>query len=180
MTGHLYVRNVHDVSLIPGRVDDMNNPRWLDEREQRAWRSYLQMHGQLLARLNRQLQADSGLSLADYEVLVTLSEVPAGRLRPFELQRGLQWEQSRLSHQLRRMEQRGLVSREGCTDDGRGAFVALTDAGRRAIVAAAPGHVDAVRRLFFDGLTGDQITMLGQLSTQVLDRLGASTECRKP
>jgi DNA-binding MarR family transcriptional regulator len=180
MTSHLYVRNVHVVSLIPGRVDDMNNPRWLDEREQRAWRSYLQMHGQLLARLNRQLQADSGLSLADYEVLVTLSEVPAGRLRPFELQRGLQWEQSRLSHQLRRMEHRGLVSREGCTDDGRGALVVLTDAGRRTIEAAAPGHVDAVRRLFFDGLTRDQITMLGQLSTQVLDRLGASTECRKP
>jgi len=116
----------------------MNNPRWLDESEQRAWRSYLQMHGQLLARLNRQLQADSDLSLADYEVLVTLSEVPAGRLRPFELQRGLQWEQSRLSHQLRRMEHRGLVGREGCTDDRRGAFIVLTDAGRRAIEAAAP------------------------------------------
>src|SRR6476469_772852 len=149
----------------------MNNPRWLDEGEQRAWRSYLQMH--------RQLQAESSLSLADYEVLVTLSEVPAGRLRPFELQRGLQWEQSSLSHQLRRMEHRGLVGREGCTDDGRGAFIVLTDAGRRAIEAAAPGHVDAVRRLFFDGLTDDQITVLGQLSTQVLDRLDRSPECSR-
>jgi DNA-binding MarR family transcriptional regulator len=154
----------------------MNNTRWLDEGEQRAWRSYLQMHGQLLARLNRQLQADSGLSLADYEVLVQLTEVPDGRLRPFELQRGLQWEQSRLSHQLTRMQRRGLVSREGCTHDGRGAFIVLTDAGRRAIEAAAPGHVDAVRRLFLDGLTRDQITMLGRLSTQVLNRLDASTE----
>ncbi|MGH3866099.1 MAG: MarR family winged helix-turn-helix transcriptional regulator [Pseudonocardiaceae bacterium] len=154
----------------------MNNTRWLDEGEQRAWRSYLQMHGQLLARLNRQLQADSGLSLADYEVLVQLTEVPDGRLRPFELQRGLQWEQSRLSHQLTRMQRRGLVSREGCTDDGRGAFIVLTEAGRRAIEAAALGHVDAVRRLFFDGLTRDQITLLGRLSTQVLNRLDASTE----
>ena len=154
----------------------MNNPRWLDEGEQRAWRSYLQMHGQLLARLNRQLQADSGLSLADYEVLVQLTEVPDGRLRPFELQRGLQWEQSRLSHQLTRMQRRDLVSREGCTDDGRGAFIVLTEAGRRAIEAAAPGHVDAVRRLFLDGLTRDQITMLGRLSTQVLTRLDASTD----
>jgi DNA-binding MarR family transcriptional regulator len=154
----------------------MNNTRWLDEGEQRAWRSYLQMHGQLLARLNRQLQADSSLSLADYEVLVMLTEVPDGRLRPFELQRGLQWEQSRLSHQLTRMQRRGLVSREGCTDDGRGAFIVLTDAGRRAIETAAPGHVDAVRRLFFDGLTRDQITMLRQLSTQMLARLDASTE----
>lgn len=176
MTHHLCLANVHDASFIPGRVEGVDNPRWLDESEQRAWRSYLQMHGQLLARLNRQLQADSGLSLADYEVLVTLSEVPAGHLRPFELQRVLQWEQSRLSHQLRRMEHRGLVGREGCTDDGRGAFIALTDAGRRTIEAAAPGHVDAVRRLFFDGLTRDQITMLGQLSAQVLDRLDASTD----
>jgi DNA-binding MarR family transcriptional regulator len=154
----------------------MNNTRWLDEGEQRAWRSYLQMHGQLLARLNRQLQADSGLSLADYEVLVQLTEVPDGRLRPFELQRGLQWEQSRLSHQLTRMQRRGLVSREGCTDDGRGAFIVLTETGRRAIETAAPGHVDAVRRLFLDGLTRDQITMLGQLSTQMLARLDASTD----
>ena len=154
----------------------MNNPRWLDESEQCAWRSYLQMHGQLLARLNRRLQADSGLSLADYEVLVRLTEVPDARLRPFELQRGLQWEQSRLSHQLTRMQRRDLVSREGCTDDGRGAFIVLTEAGRRAIEAAAPGHVDAVRRLFLDGLTRDQITMLGRLSTQVLTRLDASTD----
>lgn len=152
------------------------NTRWLDVGEQRAWRAYLQMHGQLVARLNRQLQIDSGLSLADYEVLVQLTEAADGRLRPFELQRGLQWEQSRVSHHLTRMQHRGLVSREGCTDDGRGAFVVLTDAGRRAIEAAAPGHVDTVRRLFFDGLTRDQITMLGQLSTQVLDRLDASTE----
>ncbi|MGH3785031.1 MAG: MarR family winged helix-turn-helix transcriptional regulator [Pseudonocardiaceae bacterium] len=152
------------------------NTRWLDVGEQRAWRAYLRMHGQLVARLNRQLQIDSGLSLADYEVLVQLTEAPDGRLRPFEVQRGLQWEQSRLSHHLTRMQNRGLVSREGCTDDGRGAFVVLTDAGRRAIEAAAPGHVDTVRRLFFDGLTRNQITMLGQLSTQVLDRLDASTE----
>lgn len=153
----------------------MNTTRWLDEGEQRAWRSYLQMHGQLLARLNRRLQADSSLSLADYEVLVQLTEAPDGWLRPFELQRGLQWEQSRLSHQLTRMQRRDLVSREGCTDDGRGAFIVLTDAGRRAIEAAAPGHVDAVRRLFFDGLTRDQITMLEQLSTQMLARLDTST-----
>jgi len=154
----------------------MNTTRWPDEDEQRAWRSYLQMHGQLLARLNQQLQADSGLSLADYEVLVRLTETPEGRLRPFELQRGLQWEQSRLSHQVTRMQHRGLLHREGCTDDGRGAFIVLTDAGRHAIEAAAPSHVDAVWRLFFDGLTRDQITMLGQLSTQILDRLNASTE----
>lgn len=150
--------------------------RWLDDGEQHAWRAYVRMHGQLTARLNRQLQADSGLSLPDYDVLVHLSEAPDGRLRPFELRRGVQWEQSRLSHHLTRMQRRGLVRREGCTEDGRGAFVVLTDDGRRAIEAAAPGHVEAVRRLFLDGLTPEQITLLGRLSTQVLARLGPPIE----
>lgn len=149
----------------------MSNARWLDEGEQRIWRAYLQIQGQLAARLNRQLQAGCGLSLADYEVLVQLTDTQDGRLRPFELARGLQWEQSRLSHHLNRMQNRGLVTRQECREDGRGAFVALTTAGRRAIEAAAPGHVDTVRRLFFDGLTRDQVLMLEQLSTQVLARL---------
>lgn len=157
-------------------MEATNDPRWLDAGEQRAWRAYLRMHGQLMARLNRQLQAESGLSLADYEVLVHLSEVPDGRLRPFELQRNLLWEQSRLSHHLTRMQHRGLVRREGCTEDGRGAFVMLTDAGRRAIEAAAPGHVEAVRRLFLDGLAADQVTLLEQFCTQVLTRLATATE----
>ncbi|MEV5704968.1 MarR family transcriptional regulator [Actinoallomurus sp. NPDC052274] len=152
----------------------MSGTRWLDDEEQRAWRAFIRMHGQLTARLSRQLQADSGLSLADYEVLVQLTDAPDGRLRPFELQRGLQWEQSRLSHHLTRMQRRGLVAREECDEDGRGAVVALTDAGRRAIVAAAPGHVDTVRRLFFDGLTRDQVALLRQVSDHVLGRLDAT------
>ncbi|GAA4611850.1 MarR family transcriptional regulator [Actinoallomurus liliacearum] len=152
----------------------MSGTRWLDDEEQRAWRAFIRMHGQLTARLSRQLQADSGLSLADYEVLVQLTDAPDGRLRPFELQRGLQWEQSRLSHHLTRMQRRGLVAREECDEDGRGAVVALTDAGRRAIVAAAPGHVDTVRRLFFDGLTRDQVALLHQVSDHVLGRLDAT------
>jgi DNA-binding MarR family transcriptional regulator len=145
--------------------------RWLDEGEQRAWRAYLRMHGRLAARLNRQLQADSGLSLADYEVLVLLTDVPAAAVRPFEMQRRLSWEQSRLSHHLTRMQRRGLIERRNCDEDGRGALIVLTDAGRKAIEAAAPGHVEAVRNLFLDGLTRDQIEMLEKLATQVLDRL---------
>jgi DNA-binding MarR family transcriptional regulator len=142
--------------------------RWLDEDEQRAWRAFLRLQGQLAARLNRQLQADSGLSLADYAVLARLSEAPEGRLRPYELERDLEWEQSRLSHHLARMQRRGHVRREECTMDGRGAFIALTDAGRSAIEAAAPGHVDAVRRLFFDRLTDAQVAALTRISTRVL------------
>ncbi|GAB3904613.1 MarR family winged helix-turn-helix transcriptional regulator [Microbispora bryophytorum] len=149
----------------------MNSPRWLDADEQRAWRAYLRMQGRLTARLNRQLQADSGLSLADYDVLVHLTDREEGRLRPYELQRDLQWEQSRLSHHLTRMQHRGLVRREECADDGRGAYVVITEDGRRAIAAAAPGHVETVRRLFFDGLTREQVTALEQLAADVLDRL---------
>ncbi|MEV4297659.1 MarR family winged helix-turn-helix transcriptional regulator [Microbispora rosea] len=150
----------------------MNSPRWLDADEQRAWRAYLRMQGRLTARLNRQLQADSGLSLADYDVLVHLTDREEGRLRPYELQRDLQWEQSRLSHQLTRMQRRGLVRREECVDDGRGAYVVITEEGRRAITAAAPGHVETVRRLFFDGLTREQVAALERLAADVLDRLG--------
>lgn len=150
--------------------------RWLDDGEQRAWRAYQRMQGQLAARLNRQLQADSGLSLADYEVLVLLTDVPEACVRPFEMQRRLQWEQSRLSHHLTRMRRRGLIERRECDEDGRGALVVLTEAGRKAIEAAAPGHVEAVRSLFFDGLTCDQVQMLEKLATQVLNRLEPAAE----
>lgn len=150
----------------------MTDTRWLDDDEQRTWRAFLRLQRQLVAQLNRQLQADSGLSLADYEVLVQLTDTPDGRLRPFELQTELQWEQSRLSHHLTRMQRRGLIDREECADDGRGAFAVLTDAGRHAITAAAPGHVDAVRRLFFDRLTPDQVATLQQVSDQVLAEPG--------
>ncbi|ETK31398.1 MarR family winged helix-turn-helix transcriptional regulator [Microbispora sp. ATCC PTA-5024] len=152
----------------------MSTPRWLDEDEQRAWRAYMRMQGRLTAHLNHRLQADSGLSLADYEVLVLLTDVPDGRLRPFEIQRGLDWEQSRLSHHLSRMQRRGLIAREECAEDGRGALVVLTDEGRRAIGAAAPAHVETVRRVVFDGLSEEEVTALERLSSRVLDRIEAT------
>jgi DNA-binding MarR family transcriptional regulator len=145
--------------------------RWLDESEQHAWRGYLRMQGRLSARLNRELQADSGLSLADFDVLVHLTDVATARVRVSELARALQWEKSRLSHHVARMEKRGLVAREECADDGRGAYVVLTPAGRTAIDGAAPPHVEVVRRLVFDTLTPEQIRVLGEISDQVLARL---------
>ena len=151
-----------------GAVDE---PRWLDEREQRAWRRFITMQGQLRARLARQLQRDSGLSEADYEVLVQLSEAPCGRQRVFELGQATQWEKSRLSHHLTRMAQRGLVARESCPTDSRGAFVVLTDAGRQAVEAAAPRHVEHVRDWFVDVLTPEQLDALGEMAEAVLDRL---------
>src|ERR1700729_613521 len=129
---------------------------WLSADEQRAWRTYLRMSSLLPAALNRQLQRDCGLTLPEYEVLVQLSETPRHRLRPFQICEALNWEQSRLSHQLTRMERRGLVSRQECAADGRGAFIELTTAGAGAIGAAAPRHVAAVRRLGFDRLSDAQ------------------------
>src|ERR1700760_2376914 len=123
---------------------------WLNDDEQRAWQTYLRMSSLLPVALNRQLQQDCGLTLPEYEVLVQLSEMPEHGLRPFQICEALNWEQSRLSHQLTRMERRGLVARRECEADGRGAFIELTAAGADAIGAAAPRHVAAVRRLVFD------------------------------
>ena len=148
--------------------------RWLTEEEQRAWRGLLRMTSQLNARMNRQLMQDYGVSLADYDVLVVLSEAPQGRLRVFEVADALAWEQSRVSHQLARMQRRGLVAREGCASDARGAFAVLTEAGRAAIERAAPAHVETVRQLVFDGLTHDQLIALTEITTGVLDRLAAT------
>jgi DNA-binding MarR family transcriptional regulator len=145
--------------------------QWLSEEEQRAWRGLLQMTSQLNARMNRQLQDDYGLSLTDYEVLVVLSEAPAGRRRVFEVADALAWEQSRVSHKLARMQRRGLVARQECPTDARGAFAVLTETGRAAIERAAPAHVEMVRELVFDGLSRDQITALTEVSSRVLDRL---------
>lgn len=143
--------------------------RWLRDDEQAAWRGLLQMTSRLNAQLNRQLQEANRLSLADYDVLVPLSEAADSQLRVFELAEVLHWEQSRLSHHLARMQRRGLIARRDCPTDRRGAFITLTDAGLAAITAAAPGHVAAVRRLVFDGLTAEQVKVLADITRQVLD-----------
>jgi DNA-binding MarR family transcriptional regulator len=147
------------------------DPVWLTEPEQRAWRGLLAMQARMEARLRRSLQEHAGLSDADYGVLVNLSEAPRGRLRPFELGRALEWEKSRLSHQLRRMEARGLLERSACDSDGRGSVVVLTRKGRAAIEAAAPRHAADVRRWFVDPLTPRQLDALTEITDAVLARL---------
>jgi DNA-binding MarR family transcriptional regulator len=144
---------------------------WLTPDEQRAWRTYLRMSALLPAHLGRQLQRDSRLSLPEYEVLVQLSEADRHRLRPYQLCKALSWEQSRLSHQLSRMERRGLVAREGCEDDGRGAFVTLREAGAAAIESAAPGHVATVRGAIFSRLTEDERASFEKACTAILGAL---------
>jgi DNA-binding MarR family transcriptional regulator len=142
---------------------------WLNEEQQQIWRGYLTMVSRLQTAMHRQLQQDCGLSLSDYDVLVALSE--RGPQRINELGEVLGWEQSRLSHQLRRMRGRGLVQRHGSGDDRRGATVELTDGGRAALDTAAPGHVELVRSAVFDGLSAAQLRAFGSVIESVVARL---------
>jgi DNA-binding MarR family transcriptional regulator len=144
---------------------------WLGPDEQHAWRTFIRVHQKLEARLVRDLQAHSKLSGADYEVLVALTDVPQGRLRPQDLARQIDWEQSRLSHQIARMAKRGLVTREECAADWRGVFVAITPAGREVIEAAAPKHVATVRRLVIDALTPEELATLARINDRILEQL---------
>lgn len=149
----------------------MRTVRWLDEREERAWRALQFMAMRLDARLASELAAVSDLSYSDYTVLVALTDRPDGRMRLFALAATLGWEKSRVSHQIARMVDRGLVTKEKCDDDRRGAFVVATDGGLAAIEAAAPHHVETVRRLFVDPLTPDEIDALGRAAQKVLDAM---------
>jgi DNA-binding MarR family transcriptional regulator len=149
----------------------MSEPRWLDDREQRAWRSLMTMQADLSLYIERQLRRRNGLSSADYEVLAHLSEAPDGRLRAFALGEALRWEKSRLSQHLTRMEKRGLVARERCVSDQRGAVAVITPQGRELIEAAAPPHVEDVRRILIDDLTPEQLDLLCEIGDQVWTRL---------
>lgn len=150
-----------------------DEPRWLDEAEARAWRAYIQMQAKLSGFLERDIQANTALSMPDFAVLVALTDTCRGGVRAFSLAETLQWEKSRLSHHLARMEKRGLVCRAGCTEDGRGQQVTVTPAGRAAIEAAAPHHVETVRRVVFDALEPEDVAALGRIAERVLARLAA-------
>jgi DNA-binding MarR family transcriptional regulator len=149
----------------------MTKTRWLDERQQHAWQAYLHVNQDLFAVLEQQLARESGLSGADYKVLHPLSVAPGGLLRARDLGSEIGWDRSRLSHHLSRMEKRGLITREECAEDARGLMVRLTKAGRRAIEDAAPGHVETVRRYFFDQLSSDEIELMGTVFDRVLGNL---------
>lgn len=151
----------------------MNEGRWLDEREQRAWRGLMAMHADLTQYTERRLRVRSGLSKADYEVLALLSEAPSGKLRAFEIGAALRWEKSRVSQHLTRMEGRDLVSRRQCPTDQRGNFVVLTPRGHEIIEAAAGPHVADVRALLIDHVTPAQLDQLAELADLVRSRVEA-------
>ena len=145
--------------------------RWLSEAEQGSWRSWLAANLLVPDRLGRDLQEQTGLTMADYEILVWLSETPERRLRMSELADLTLSSRSRLSHQIDRMEKAGYVERQECSDDRRGFFAVLTERGWQTLVAAAPYHVESVRRRLMDVLTPEEFAELGRLSQKLVDRL---------
>ncbi len=145
--------------------------RWLDETEDRAWRGFRRMFTLLEAHLARDLADHTDLSMADYSVLSNLAEAEGRRWRVNELSRRMQWSQSRLSHQIRRMENRGLVRREQVEEDGRGAMVVLTRQGLKTIAAATPAHMTAVRKHMIDLLDPEELATLAVIAEKVVGQL---------
>jgi DNA-binding MarR family transcriptional regulator len=168
-----------EVSNITARVLAVAE-RWLDEDEQRAWRAFLGMTELLPAALDQQLQSEAEMTHSSYIVLAMLSEAPDRSLRMSDLATRANSSPSRLSHTVSRLEQRGLVRRERSPEDGRGNLAVLTDAGCDMVVATAPGHVAAVRRLVFDALTPQQVRQLEDIALAVLAELDPEGTLRLP
>ncbi|MFF8963151.1 MarR family winged helix-turn-helix transcriptional regulator [Streptomyces globisporus] len=150
-------------------------PRWLTPKEQAAWDGFIRMQEKLIGRLSHYVQADSSMSAADFLVLVKLTGA-GGRMRFMDLTKLVEWEKSRMSHQVGRMAKRGLVTKEDCPDDGRGSFVVATPAGYEAIEGAAPLHVEHVRRLFIDALAQDELDTLTRIASRVVVHLEAQPD----
>jgi DNA-binding MarR family transcriptional regulator len=150
--------------------------RWLTAQEEGVWRRWLTLNARLSATLHKELHDDAGLSMPDYEVLVHLTDSQEGRIRVTDLARLLQWERSRVSHHVTRMEGRRLVQRVECAEDGRGAFIVITPQGRAAIERAAPGHVNTVRRLVFDALTPQEVGAFATIIDKALAHLDNEAE----
>ena len=145
--------------------------RWLDDDQQRTWRAWLTVAELLPRELDAQLQRDAGISHAAYVVLAMLSESPSRSRRMSDLARRANQSQSRLSHTIARLEDRGWVRRERASEDGRGNVAVLTDAGWDVVRSVAPGHVDAVRSAMFDPLTAEQTRTLHDVLETIVERL---------
>lgn len=154
------------------------SPRWLSAEEQVSWRAFIDAVRLFTAEIDRELQHDSGLNHAYYQILVTLSEAPDHQIRMSELAALTLTSRSRLSHAVARLEEAGWVERRSCPSDKRGAFAALTPAGLAVLESAARGHVEAVRRNLFDVLSAEQVTELGRISAVLRDALRAGPVAR--
>ncbi|GAA0611213.1 MarR family transcriptional regulator [Kribbella sandramycini] len=148
----------------------MAEPRWLNEKEQQAWRAFIAAQRVVNSRIEQQLQRDAGIPHTYYEILVRLSDAPEGRLRMSELAIATLGSRSRLSHAVNRLESQGWVRREGIESDRRGQVAILTDAGRQKLVDSAPGHAEEVRSAIFDALTEEQVDQLYAVCTALAEQ----------
>lgn len=153
-----------------------NGVRWLGDREMAAWRNYIVGSALLENRLSRELQQEHDISLADYEILVRLSERAGRQIRMTELAAEVAHSKSRISHQVRRLETRGLVLRRECPEDGRGVLALLTDTGMRLLETAAKTHVNGVREHLIDELSETEQDVLARVFAGVAHRLGNGGE----
>jgi DNA-binding MarR family transcriptional regulator len=149
----------------------VSDTRWLDADEQHTWRSFLTANRLFFDGIERQMQQDSGLPHAYYEILVRLSEVPGHTMRMSHLASTSLSSRSRISHAVARLEKAGWVRRKPCDDDRRGALAELTDEGLAILQAAAPAHVAAVRRALFDALSPEQVAALRDISDTLVAHL---------
>ena len=150
--------------------------RWLSEDEQKVWRAFLASNKLVFEQLDRELQRDTGIPHAYYEILVRLSEAPERAMRMSALADRSQSSRSRLSHAVARLEENGWVRRESCLEDKRGQIARLTDEGFAALAAAAPSHVESVRTHVFDPLTAEQQAQLREISDALLTALHAAPD----
>jgi DNA-binding MarR family transcriptional regulator len=151
--------------------NESETTRWLDDSELRAWRAYVVGKTLLDSRLNRDLQEEHQLALADYELLVRLAEAPARQARMSTLAEQVASSKSRISHQIGRLEKAGLVRREECPSDGRGVIAVLTGHGLQVLHSAAPTHVRGVRNHLVDLLSDDERIVLAEVLERIISHL---------
>lgn len=156
----------------------MAEPRWLDAAQQREWRAFIDGSLRLAEALEQDLKRRHGLSMAEYEIMVRLSEAPCRTMRMAELAACASQSRSRLSHTVTRLERAGLVQRRSCADDKRGVEAVLTEKGFATLAEAAPSHVTAVRDLFVDVVDPGDLTAIGRAFDAVLTRLNERRDAR--
>jgi DNA-binding MarR family transcriptional regulator len=163
----------HGLDRLSAMSDEDLDGVWLQPEEQQAWRAYLVGTTLLMDRLDRDLREHS-LSLAEYEILVRLSEAAERRMRMAELARSVSHSRSRVTHTVSRLERAGLVERSSCVSDGRGVEAVLTDRGQQVLAEAAPAHVAGVRELLVEVAGEDDLEAVGRVFNAVADRLIAT------
>jgi DNA-binding MarR family transcriptional regulator len=156
--------------LYPELMAKKSAPRWLNAREMKAWRSYIIASRRLLDALDADLDGHD-LTMADYEVMAQLSDAPGRRMRMSELAELAMLSKSRLSHRMKVMEKAGWVRREECVEDRRGYWAVMTDKGWKAIVRAAPSHVESVRKRLIDQLSVKEQEALAGIFGHVTEEL---------